>query len=510
MLLFILLCFGCASLSSPNETEKTSAVTQPKEILTAKEKISQKPKVQKSELSKERELSKEKKEHPNIQLSHPPMQKMPPQKILTQKIPKLLTMPSSLPLPISSSKNSPENSSQNSSKNSSKNKGPSVPIIINAQVQSLINFYTKNPKGRIHFQKTLMRAREYQQLMEDILTKAGLPKKLFYLAFIESGFNNHAYSHSHACGPWQFIASTARKYGLKIDYWVDERKDPELSTKAAAKYLSDLYAQFHDWYLAAAAYNAGVGFIQKQIKKYKTKDFWTLMKKARLKKETKYYVPKWLATIIIARNPEKYGFKDLKTIPWKYEKIETSGLVDISYLAEKTKIDLKKLKHLNPALKTVFIPPYAYFVRVPKEKKDIVLASLRDQEKITQVFSHFHIYQVQPGDSLWKIAKKFHKDISFIAKLNNLSYPYLLHPGQKLIIPYGAPKRQIYTKRDKTTGRLKIVYTVKSGDSLWKIAKQFNTSVAELKRVNKKINGILHPGEQLVIPLALKSIPPSS
>ena len=179
MLLFILLCFGCASLSSPNETEETSAVTQPKEILTAKEKISQKPKVQKSELSKERELSKEKKEHPNIQLSHPPMQKMPPQKILTQKIPKLLTMPSSLPLPISSSKNSPENSSQNSSKNSSKNKGPSVPIIINAQVQSLINFYTKNPKGRIHFQKTLMRAREYQQLMEDILTKAGYQKSCF-------------------------------------------------------------------------------------------------------------------------------------------------------------------------------------------------------------------------------------------------------------------------------------------------------------------------------------------
>ncbi len=380
-----------------------------------------------------------------------------------------------------------------------------VPIIINKQVQAYINFYTKNPSGRVHFQRTLKRAQEYQTFMERILVKMGLPKEVFYLAFIESGFDNHAYSASHACGPWQFIASTARRYGLKIDYWVDERRDPELATKAAARYLSDLYNQFQDWYLAAAAYNAGDGIIARAIKKCKTKNFWKLVKRARIKRETKYYVPKWLATIIIAKNPKKYGFSDPPSLPWTYEKVETPGLVDISYLAQKTHIKLSKLRHLNPALKTVFSPPYPYFLRVPREKKDIVIAYLQEQEEIREVFSHFRTYCVKSGDSLWKIAKRFRKNINFIAKLNNLSYPYLIHPGQKLIIPYGEPQKQVYTERDKKTGRLQVVYTVKSGDSLWKIAKRFNICVERLKQINK-ISGILHPGDQLIIPLPTQLI----
>ncbi len=480
----LFLCLGCVSSSPQTKIKRFPLVLLQKEVSQEESKPEKK-----QDILPEKEI-KEENVVPKIKI----------QKEHAYKENKKNSLPSSPPSPLPKIGPTPNLPSSTPS-----SRLPSVPITINPQVQAYINFYTKNPRGRIHFQKTLMRAREYQQLMEGILTKAGLPKELFYLAFIESGFNNHAYSRSHACGPWQFIASTARKYGLKIDYWVDERRDPELATKAAAKYLSDLYAQFHDWYLAAAAYNAGDGLIQQLVKKYKIKDFWVLAKKAHIKRETKYYVPKWLATIVIARNPQKYGFKAPQPLPWKYEKIETSALVDISFLAKKTKIGLEKLKHLNPALKTVFAPPYDYFIRVPKEKKDIVLTYLEEQEKITQVFSHFCTYQVQPGDSLWKIARKFHKDISFIAKLNNLSFPYLLHPGQKLIIPYGEPKRQIYTERDEKTGKLRIVYTVKSGDSLWKIARQFNTSVAELKRVNKT-NGLLHPGDQLVIPLPSKII----
>ncbi|CAD7779866.1 MAG: Transglycosylase SLT domain protein [Candidatus Methanoperedenaceae archaeon GB50] len=171
---------------------------------------------------------------------------------------------------------------------SPKKKVATIPIVINDRVQTFINYYTKNPNGRRWFHQVLTRAQEYKPLMEKILLKAGLPKEVFYLAFVESGFDNHAYSYAHACGPWQFIASTATHYGLKIDYWVDERKDPELATKAAARYLKDLYSQFKDWYLTAAAYNAGNGTIQRLIKRYKVSDYWTLIKKAKeLKLETK-------------------------------------------------------------------------------------------------------------------------------------------------------------------------------------------------------------------------------
>ncbi|MDL1970138.1 MAG: LysM peptidoglycan-binding domain-containing protein [Candidatus Desulfofervidaceae bacterium] len=378
---------------------------------------------------------------------------------------------------------------------------PTVPITINEYVQAYINYYTHTPRGRYHFQQTLKRARQYQPLMEAILIEAKLPKEFFYLAFIESSFNNHAYSYAHACGPWQFIESTARKYGLKIDFWVDERKDPKLATKAAARYLSELYQQFNDWYLTAAAYNAGDGTIKRLIRKYKVKDYWALIRKAKeLKLETKHYVPKWLATIIIARNPQRYGFQTGSVDPWNYDIVNTPGLTDLSYLAKKTRISFKKLKRLNPALKRAFTPPYNYFLRIPKEKKSIVIAYLQEQMEMTQVFSRFRTYEVKPGDSLWKIAKKYRKDIHFIAKLNGLSYPYLLKPGRKLLIPYGEPQRQVYTETDKRTGQTRIIYTVKSGDSLWKIARHFNTSIKELERINQ-IKGPLYPGDQLVVPI---------
>jgi len=383
---------------------------------------------------------------------------------------------------------------------------PSIPIVINDRVEAFINYYTKNPNGRLWFQRVLIRAQQYKPLMEKILLKAGLPQEVFYLAFVESGFNNHAYSYAHACGPWQFIASTATHYGLKIDYWVDERKDPELATKAAANYLKELHNQFKDWYLTAAAYNAGNGTIQKLIKRYKVRDYWSLIKKAReLKLETKQYVPKWIATIIIARNPKAYGFEIKPKDPWDCDKVHTYGLTDIILLSKEANIELNTLKRLNPALKRPFTPPYPYFLHIPKGKKEIVLASLGAQAEISQVFKHFRYYKVKPGDTLWEIARKNRKSVDFIARLNGISPPYILQPKQKLLIPYGEPQTSIYTQRDKKTGRYKIIYTVKSGDTLWNIARLFDTSVKKLKKINK-IKGCIYPGDQLLIPLPQKII----
>ena len=388
---------------------------------------------------------------------------------------------------------------------SPKKKVATIPIVINDRVQTFINYYTKNPNGRRWFHQVLTRAQEYKPLMEKILLKAGLPKEVFYLAFVESGFDNHAYSYAHACGPWQFIASTATHYGLKIDYWVDERKDPELATKAAARYLKDLYSQFKDWYLTAAAYNAGNGTIQRLMRKYKVNDYWTLLKRAReLKLETKQYVPKWIATITIAKNPKAYGFEIKPKDPWDCDKVHTYGLTDLTLLSKETMIPLKKLKRLNPALRRPFTPPYPYFLHIPKEKKEIVLAALGAQAEISQVFKHFRYYKVKPGDTLWEIARKNRKSVDFIARLNGISPPYILRPRQKLLIPYGEPQTSIYTQRDKT-GHYKIIYTVKSGDTLWDIARLFGTSVRKLKKSNK-IKGCIYPGDQLLIPLPQKII----
>jgi len=385
-------------------------------------------------------------------------------------------------------------------------KVPTIPIVLNERVKAYLYYYTHTSKGRSSLKKHFTLARYYKQMMEKILVKEGLPRELFYLVFIESGFDNHAYSPSHACGPWQFIATTAYQYGLKIDEWVDERKDPELATKAAAAYLKDLYNQFNDWYLAAAAYNAGHGIIQRLLKKYKAKDYWCLIKKAKeMKLETKNYVPKWLAIITIAKNPKKYGFNIESEIPWNYEKVTTTGLADLFTLAQDTGIKLSKLKMLNPALKRPFTPPYPYFLRVPKEKIEIVTAALQAQIETTEIFPHFYIYTVKSGDTLWEIAKKSRKYIHFIAKLNNLSPPYLLRPGQKLLIPYGEPRKRVYVEKDEKSGKLKIIYTVKSGDTLWDIARLFNVSINHLKKLNK-IKGYLQPGDQLIIPIVTKII----
>ena len=307
-----------------------------------------------------------------------------------------------------------------------------IPVIINDRVLFYIRYYTKS--GRKYFASALNRSYRYKEIMQGILMQFNLPKDLFYLAFIESNFDNHAYSRSHACGPWQLIAETAIQYGIRIDHWVDERKDPVLSTKAAAKYLSDLYKRFGCWYLTAAAYNAGGGTIKRLIKKYNTNDWWILSKRAReLKRETKDYVPKWIATIIIAKNPERYGFSPPKTTPLRYDVIKTNTILDLEKVAHLCKISLKEIKRLNPALKRIYTPPYPYFLRIPEGKKESLLASLKRQPRLK--IDHFYYYRVRPRDTLWDIARHYRSSIPLIARLNNLSPPYLIRPGQMLLVP---------------------------------------------------------------------------
>jgi len=170
------------------------------------------------------------------------------------------------------------------------------------------------------------------------------------------------------------------------------------------------------------------------IKKYNTNDWWLLSKRAReLKRETKDYVPKWIATIIIAKNPERYGFSPPKTTPLRYDVIKTNTILDLEKVAHLCKISLKEIKRLNPALKRIYTPPYPYFLRIPEGKKESLLASLKRQPRLK--IDHFYYYRVRPRDTLWDIARHYRSSIALIARLNNLSPPYLIRPGQMLLVP---------------------------------------------------------------------------
>ncbi len=241
------------------------------------------------------------------------------------------------------------------------------PIVENDKVRYFIDYYT----GRAHktFKIWLERSGRYLPMMRKIFAEAGLPQDLAYLAMVESGFNDKAYSWAHAAGPWQFIESTGRRYGLKNDWWHDERRDPEKSTRAAAHFLSDLYKSFDgDWYLAVPSYNAGPGKLRQAVKRYKTRDFWELTRGKYLKAETKNYLPKLLAVIMIAKQPEKYGFTDLEyQEPIAYEVASLPSSTDLEVVARLSGTDYKLIKKLNPELKRWCTPPAAkdYQVRLP-------------------------------------------------------------------------------------------------------------------------------------------------
>jgi hypothetical protein len=230
------------------------------------------------------------------------------------------------------------------------------PLTHNESVEKWIRFFTT--RGRSHFQKWIERGQQYRTITEQILSAEGLPKELFYLAMIESGFSNHAYSRARATGMWQFMKGTAQLYGLNINHWVDERRDPYKATLAASRFLKDLYNLFGDWHLAMAAYNAGPGKIQKAIRGVRTADFWRIAASKYIRRETKDYVPKIMAAIHIHQNLESYGFtlaENVAVFPHKSVKVERP--IKLAELAVKLNVSDADLTSWNPSLTQAYTPP---------------------------------------------------------------------------------------------------------------------------------------------------------
>ncbi|MCX7770728.1 MAG: transglycosylase SLT domain-containing protein [Proteobacteria bacterium] len=251
----------------------------------------------------------------------------------------------------------------------------------NEKVDTFLNYFKTRLKDR--FAVWLSRSSRYLPIINKIFEEHGLASELVFLPLIESGFSPYATSRAQAVGIWQFIKGTAIRYGLRVDNFIDERRDPEKSAIAAAKYLKDLYEMFGSWDLALAAYNAGEGKIMRIINSKGTNDFWEVIKHKKVKRETKEYVPRFVAASLIAKEPEEYGFEDIKYLPpLEYEEVLLPPKTTLASVGKIIDVDEDTLKEYNPAIKYGVLPPdTSYYVRIPKDKVQVLLDNFDSLER---------------------------------------------------------------------------------------------------------------------------------
>ncbi len=380
------------------------------------------------------------------------------------------------------------------------------PLTINRQVEFYLHLFQN--RQRRSFQIWLSRSGKYKDFIRYELRKAGLPEDLLYLAMIESGFNPSAYSHAHAVGLWQFIRGTGLHYGLRIDSWVDERRDPKKATTAAIAYLSKLYRDFDDWYLAVAAYNAGEGRIGRAIKRHNTRNFWEIAQHKSLHLETKRYVPKLIAAIMIAREPEKYGFTDIEyKVPVAYDIVKVSPRTSLAAVAVAAGVDIGIISSLNNELRRKQTPPDLkhYKLKVPGGSSEIVAANLK---RVHPLFTTgYKTHTVRKGDTIAKVCRKYNINKKTLLKANNLRSSHL-KAGTRLRIPYttiryvllpeGVSPEKYYSKAGR--GSQLVLHKLKKGDTLSRISKLYNVPVELIIQWNDISNvRRIKAGQQLAL-----------
>jgi len=398
-----------------------------------------------------------------------------------------------------------------------------VSIPLNGKVLSWIEAF----QGRLRdwFQSSLQRGIPYLPMIQNTLRSQGLPLDLAYIPIVESAFRTDALSRASAKGFWQLMRGTAASQGLTQNWYIDERSNPEKATLAAAKYLKWLGEMFDgDWHLALASYNGGPGYIQRAVKRKGQPDFWALAEKASppLSRETREYVPMVLASIVIARNPAQYGFTIEPVAPPEYDTVPLPGPVDIHKIAEWAGVAVDDIQRLNPELRR-FITPVnldgeTYLLRVPRGAAKTVAQWL--SEVPPEELATLRWYTVRRHESLTTIANKLGVRRTDLAEANYLkSAKTAVIPGQKLVIPLApstllasrtvrsqptpapappAPASATPTASD-TADRVKVTYYVRRGDSLYSIAQQFHTTVANLRSWNGLTGTRITPGERLTI-----------
>jgi len=376
-----------------------------------------------------------------------------------------------------------------------------IPLVMNKHVQLEINNFTKYGEKKF-FIEAYKRSGKYRPYIVSELKAAGMPVELSWLPLIESGFKVNALSRARALGPWQFIPSTGYKFGLKRDKYIDERIDPIKSTKAAIEYLKELHQIFGDWSTVLAAYNCGEGRVLKVIRSQNINyldNFWDLYE--RLPRETARYVPRFMAALFIINNPEKYGL-DAITVdePLEYENVTVSKQVHLKNVAKEIGVAEKTLRELNPELRYRILPQDEYPLRVPPGKSEVLLANL-DNIPVTHPPQPAYVYhRIRTGESLSTIARRYRSSVRKIMRANNLHRSSYIVAGKKLKIPLRGtmPYRP---KIDRTKDfTLPSIHVVKRGDSLWNIAKRYDTTTKKIQSLNELQTTQLHIGQILKMP----------
>ncbi|TAL10248.1 MAG: LysM peptidoglycan-binding domain-containing protein, partial [Nitrospirae bacterium] len=307
-----------------------------------------------------------------------------------------------------------------------------VPVIRTAKVDKHVQFFSFHIRDR--FEMWLGRLERHRPMVEGIFTEFNLPIDLIFLSLVESGFSTHAKSRAQAVGPWQFIKGTAKAYDLRVDNWIDERRDPVKSTVAAARYLRDLYQLFGSWPLAMAAYNAGERKVGRALVRAQAEDFWDLTDTKLLKRETKEYVPRFLAAALIAKDPARFGLAVPSHTPLEYDEVLVTRPIHLRTAAKAAGVSYEELKTLNPELKKDLTPPDpAYHLKVPAGRKDAFHANLATYQDWKRVHAVRH--QVRRGDTLPLIASRYGTTSQAIFEANSMTKSEKLKPGDWLLIP---------------------------------------------------------------------------
>jgi membrane-bound lytic murein transglycosylase D len=382
-----------------------------------------------------------------------------------------------------------------------------IPIVTNKKVAFWLDYYSN--RSSKYFEPGLVRSGRYIPMFRRIFREEGLPQDLVYMAHVESAYKTTAYSRARARGVWQFIAATGRRYGLRIDYWVDDRLDPEKSGRAAAAYLKDLYAEFGDWYLALAGYNAGEGKIRRALRKTGKKDFWGIANTRYIRRETKNYVPAIIAATMISKEPKKYGFDFKPDKPVPYETVQIEGAADLRVLAKCAGTDFETMRDLNPALRRYQTPPYATTaVHVPPGAGSRTIAALRDVPENERVLYARH--KVRRGDTLSGLSRKYGVTVSAIQLANKMGRRTMIREGHTLLIPTVAasnyPAGGYHDGDDSAVEGEVIVYRVRRGDTLYGIARRYRTTASSIAAASGiRVDKILQIGERLKVVPGVRS-----
>ena len=432
----------------------------------------------------------------------------------------------------------------------------SFDIPLNDRVEGMIRYYIR-PERKVHLVESYKRSGKYLPMVRAVFEEYNLPQAFIFLPILESGFSPGSRSRAGATGLWQLMPATASEYGLKYTSWIDERRDPEKSTVVAAEMLRDLHEEFGSWELALAAYNCGHARLKRVMRREKTNDYWALR---RLPRETYNFVPRFYAILHLIADPDKYGLTlpDIHA-PLNYETIDLEAAFSLDQIASLARVSPGVIKSYNPALISSIAPSGKYTIRVPVGVKEQFIERYNEQPP-EQVELTYTTYRVRKGDSLYKIARKFGTTIKALKADNNLRSARWIKAGQILKVSSVTvldKSESLSAEGNDTSGeekvnRVKFIYTVerdslsvntlaryyatnaediksvnpwmrsdrlahgeevaiyksadsismhktRRGDSLWRLARRYGTTVANLKRWNQLQTSRIHPGQRLIV-----------